>query len=200
MSPASSRRIPPEIPATARSHRSTRYALTTPNHQWIGRRDVMANASKKKKALKTMPPQQQRRQPGREHEMTPRPEIVRPDYRGSGKLEGKAALITGGDSGIGRATAVAFAKEGADVAIIYYDEDRDARETADMVEAEGQRVILLRGDIAYHSFCRSAVERTATEFGRLDVLINNAAMQFPQQSIEDISDEQLDRTFRTNIF
>lgn len=146
------------------------------------------------------PPQHQARQPGREHEMTPRPIYIRKDYRGSGKLNGKVALITGGDSGIGRAVAVHFAREGAHVAIAYLDEHEDARETQRLVEAEGRRCLPISGDIGDEGFCYKAVARTEQEFGGLDILVNNAAEQHSTGSIEEISAEQLVQTFRTNIF
>jgi NAD(P)-dependent dehydrogenase (short-subunit alcohol dehydrogenase family) len=146
------------------------------------------------------PPQHQDRQPGIESEMTPRPKSVDPEYQGSNKLREKVALITGGDSGIGRAVAVAFAKEGADVAIVYLDEHGDAEETKKMVERQGRRCITISGDVGDEQFCRQSVQRTLDTFGRLDVLVNNAAVQFPKESIEEISSEQLERTFRTNIF
>ena len=149
---------------------------------------------------KTLPRQKQDQQPGREYEMRPRPEAVRRAYRGSGKLQGKAALITGGDSGIGRAVAVLFAREGADVAILYLNEHKDAEETKHMVAAEGRRCVPIAGDIGSEQFCRDAVERTVKELGKLDILINNAAEQHPKQKIEEITEEQLERTFRTNIF
>jgi NAD(P)-dependent dehydrogenase (short-subunit alcohol dehydrogenase family) len=120
--------------------------------------------------------------------------------RGSGRLQDKTALITGGDSGIGRAVAAAFAREGADVAIVYLNEHDDANETRRMVEEKGRRALLISGDAGDPGFCRDAVERVVREFGKLDVLVNNAAEQRPQESIEDISDDQLERTFRTNIF
>jgi NAD(P)-dependent dehydrogenase (short-subunit alcohol dehydrogenase family) len=151
-------------------------------------------------AQQTRPPQQQEQRPGIEAQMTPRPEVVQPEYRAAGKLEGKVALITGGDSGIGRAVAVLYAKEGADVAVAYLNEQEDAAETRRMVEAEGRRCLLLAGDIGDEAVCRHMVERTIESLGRLDVLVNNAGEQHPQQSIEDISAEQLERTFRTNIF
>lgn len=146
------------------------------------------------------PPQHQSQQPGRESEMTPRPKADDPQYRGSGKLEGKVALITGGDSGIGRAVAIAFAKEGADVAIMYLNEHDDAKETKRMVEEHGRRALAISGDIGDENFCQQAVQQAVDEFGKLDILVNNAAEQHPQESIEDISKEQLERTFRTNIF
>lgn len=146
------------------------------------------------------PPQHQDQQPGRESEMTPRPKADDPQYRGSGKLQGKVALITGGDSGIGRAVAIAFAKEGADVAILYLNEHDDAKETKQLVEEQGRRAALIAGDIGDEAFCQQAVQQTVNEFGKLDILVNNAAEQHPQQSIEDISAQQLERTFRTNIF
>ncbi|HHX43950.1 MAG TPA: SDR family oxidoreductase [Chloroflexi bacterium] len=147
-----------------------------------------------------VPPQRQQRQPGREDQMQPRPQAVDMTYRGSGKLQGKVAIITGGDSGIGRAVAILFAKEGADVAIVYLEEHEDANETQRLVEAEGRRCIPIPGDVGVESVCREAVERTVRELGRLDILVNNAAVQYPQDSIEAITEEQLVRTFRTNIF
>ena len=149
---------------------------------------------------KTRPKQHQNGQPGREYEMRPRPEPVPRHYRAAGKLEGKSALITGGDSGIGRAVAVLFAKEGADVAIVYLNEHADAEETKRMVEAEGRRCVTIAGDIGNEPFCRHAVERTVKELGKLHVLVNNAAEQHPKKDITEISEEQLERTFRTNIY
>ena len=149
---------------------------------------------------KTMPAQKQTTKPGREHEMTPRPKAEDPQHRGSGKLDGKVALITGGDSGIGRAVAIAFAKEGADVAINYLEEDRDAKDTQRLVQEHGRKCVLLPGDVGDEKLCRRIVDRTAKELGRLDILVNNASEQHPQESIEDISAEQLERTFRTNVF
>jgi NAD(P)-dependent dehydrogenase (short-subunit alcohol dehydrogenase family) len=146
------------------------------------------------------PPQHQSDQPGDEHEMTPEPDYENPGYRGSGKLDGKAALITGGDSGIGRAVAVLFAREGADVAVVYLDEEQDAQTTREAVEAEGARCLLLAADVREEAACRRAVEAAVEAFGRLDVLVNNAAVQFPQKKIGAITEDQLDTTFRTNIF
>jgi NAD(P)-dependent dehydrogenase (short-subunit alcohol dehydrogenase family) len=133
--------------------------------------------------------------------MTPRPQYKAPHYRASGKLEGKVALITGGDSGIGRAVAVLFAKEGADVAITALPQERsDARETQRTVEAEGRRCIVLEGDLTSPEYCEDIVTRTVSELGNLDILVNNAAFQQHQDSLEELSDEQLDHTFRTNIY
>ena len=146
------------------------------------------------------PPQRQT-QPGIEQEMTPEPDATRPQHQGTGKLAGKVALITGGDSGIGRAVAVLFAREGADVAIGHLaEEDTDANETVKLVEAEGRRCLTLPGDVGDEAFCQEAVARTVRELGRLDVLVNNAAEQHTTQSIAELSAEQLERTFRTNIF
>jgi NAD(P)-dependent dehydrogenase (short-subunit alcohol dehydrogenase family) len=145
-------------------------------------------------------PKQHQEKPGIEAELDPRPRYEAPLYKGSGKLEGKTALITGGDSGIGRAVAVLFAREGADVAILYLEEQRDAEETKRAVEAEGQRALLIMGDVSNPQFCRDAVERTVKEFGRLDVLVNNAAFQNQREGLDAITDEQWERTFRTNIF
>ncbi len=149
---------------------------------------------------KQVPGQTQSTQPGRESEMTPRPQSEKPEHRGSGKLAGKVALITGGDSGIGRAIAIAFAKEGADVAITYLNEHKDANETKAEVEKHGRRCTLLAGDVGDPQVCERWVQETLREFGHLDVLVNNAAEQHPQKSLTDISVEQLERTFRTNIF
>jgi len=146
------------------------------------------------------PPQHQNRQPGLEAEMTPRPVSVPPTYSPGQKLTGKTALITGGDSGIGRGVAILYAMEGADVAICYLDEHDDAAETKRQVEATGRRCLLFAGDIGDESFCREVVASTVQEFGRLDILVNNAAEQHPKESIEEITAEQLERTFRTNVF
>ncbi len=145
-------------------------------------------------------PEQHLQKPGLETELNPRPMYRAPEYRGSGKLEDKVALITGGDSGIGRAVAVLYAREGADVAIVYLSEQKDAEETRAAVEAEGRRALLLPGDVTDPSFCRRAVETTVREFGKLDILVNNAAFQEHVDSLEDLSEEQLDRTFKTNIY
>lgn len=146
------------------------------------------------------PPQHQEHQPGSQAEMTPKPQAEGSKYRASGKLQGKVALITGGDSGIGRSVAIIYAKEGADVAIVYLSEQQDAEETKRLVEAEGKRCLTLQGDIGNESFCQQAVQQTVQKLGHLDILINNAAEQHPQESITDITAEQLEKTFRTNIF
>ncbi len=149
---------------------------------------------------KLQPPQHQRQQPGREHKMKPQPRAEGEKYRGSGKLQDKVAIITGGDSGIGRAVAIAFAKEGADVSVVYLEEQKDANETMRLVGERGRKCLLIEGDVGQEEFCRKAVEQTVKEFGRIDILVNNAAEQHPQDSIEKITEKQLERTFRTNIF
>ena len=147
-----------------------------------------------------IPPQHQDQQPGIEAEMTPKPQAEDKEYRGSGKLDGKVALITGGDSGIGRAAAIAFAVEGADISIVYLNEHQDAEETKRKVEEKGRRCLLIAGDVGSEEVCRDAVERTVRELGRLDVVVNNAAEQHEQEDLAGITAEQLERTFRTNIF
>jgi NAD(P)-dependent dehydrogenase (short-subunit alcohol dehydrogenase family) len=145
-------------------------------------------------------PAQHQAKPGDEARLQLAPQYMAPGYRGSGKLEGFAAIVTGGDSGIGRAVAVLFAREGADVTVIYLESDRDAKETKARIEAEGRRCLLIAGDVKDVKFCDRAVARAVKTFGRLDVLVNNAAYQEHAESIEDISDERLDLTFRTNIY
>lgn len=146
-------------------------------------------------------PEQHHPKPGIEADIQPRPEYQAPHYKGSGKLEGLVGLITGGDSGIGRAVAVLFAREGADVALVYLPEEQhDAEETRRAVEAEGQRALLIAGDVSQSAFCREAVERTLEMFGRLDILVNNAAFQEHQQDLADLSEEQWDHTFKVNIY
>jgi NAD(P)-dependent dehydrogenase (short-subunit alcohol dehydrogenase family) len=146
-------------------------------------------------------PAQHIKKPGLEAELELKPRYEAPHYRGSSKLNNRAALITGGDSGIGRSVAVLFAREGADVSIVYLAEEQsDAEETRAAVEAEGRRALLIPGDVREADFCREAVERTVEEFGKLDILVNNAAFQQHQETIDDVSDEQLDRTFKTNIY
>ena len=139
-------------------------------------------------------------QPGHESEMDPKPASTAPERAGSGRLRGRRALITGGDSGIGRAVAVLFAREGADVAIAYLDEHEDADETKRLVEAEGRRCLTIAGDVGDESFCAEAVATTVRELGGLDVLVNNAAEQHATKEFTELSREQLERTFRTNVF
>ena len=148
----------------------------------------------------TQPPQHQNRQPGREDQMHPQPEYENENLKGSGRLKNKVAIITGGDSGIGRATAVSFAREGANLAIVYLEEEKDAQKTKELVDEKGQQCLLIKGDIGDESFCKSVVEQTLDKYDKLDILVNNAAEQHPKHDIEDITEEQLLKTFRTNIF
>jgi NAD(P)-dependent dehydrogenase (short-subunit alcohol dehydrogenase family) len=154
------------------------------------------------KSAHPQPPQPDQSQspPGQTGEMTPTPDHGEHSYKGSGRLAGKAAIITGADSGIGRAVAIAFAREGADVLISYLDEHQDAEETARWVEQAGRKAVRAAGDIAEEQHCKNLVQQALREFGRLDILVNNAAMQRTHQSIEEISSEEWDRTFRTNIY
>ncbi len=143
-------------------------------------------------------PTQTQPAPGDQDKMRPKPVEIRSNYKGSDKLKDKVALITGGDSGIGRSVAIHFAREGADVAIVYLSETKDAKETAQKIQEEGRKAILMEGDVGSEGFCREAVERVIEEL--LDILVNNAAEQQPQESIDDISAEQLDKVFHTNVF
>jgi NAD(P)-dependent dehydrogenase (short-subunit alcohol dehydrogenase family) len=145
-------------------------------------------------------PAQHLEKPGLEADMRLKPEFLAPDYCGSGKLAGMAALITGGDSGIGRAVAVLYAREGADVAIIYLDEDQDAEDTKRYVEAEGQTCLLLRGDVRDAAFCREAARQTHERFGRLDILVNNAAFQEHAEKLTDLTEDRFDMTMKTNVY
>ncbi|HBB79933.1 NAD(P)-dependent oxidoreductase [Stutzerimonas xanthomarina] len=147
----------------------------------------------------TMPPQQQP-EPGKEDEMTPRPEFRGEDYKAAGKLQDKVAIITGGDSGIGRSVAVLFAREGADVVILYLDQYQDADETRRVVEQQGRRCLTFAGDVADQDVCRKVVDETVATFGKLDILVNNAAEQHPQKRFEDVTQQQWEKTFRTNVF
>lgn len=156
--------------------------------------DVYEEVQEKRQA------QAQEHQPGQEHSMIPEPIVIRPSYRGSGKLQDQVALITGGDSGIGRAVAVHFAREGADVAILYLDENKDANDTKRMVEQEGRDCLMIRADVRLPNQCQRAVEDVIRHYGKLDVLVNNAAEQHLKEQLEEISPEQLENTFRTNIF
>ena len=146
------------------------------------------------------PPQHQDQQPGMEYEMIPRPIFYHPDYQPSGKLWGKVAIITGGDSGIGRAVAVGFAQEGATVVIAYYNEHKDAEETKAVIEGFGGNCMLLVGDIKDTHFCDEIVENTRKKYGKIDILVNNAGVQYQQKSLLDISDQQFDTTMKTNIY
>jgi NAD(P)-dependent dehydrogenase (short-subunit alcohol dehydrogenase family) len=158
--------------------------------------------SQNPKETHPQPPQPEQKQapPGHTEGMTPTPDHGEHSYKGSGKLDGKAAIITGADSGIGRAVAIAFAREGADVLISYLEEHEDAKETARWVEQAGRKAILVPGDVSEEAHCKQLIERATREFDRLDILVNNAAMQRTHQSIEEISSEEWDRTFRTNIY
>lgn len=161
----------------------------------------MSNNSKKpSKERKLRPAQSQRRQPGMEDRMKPAPKFENPNPPESGRLRGRVAMVTGGDSGIGRAVAIAFAREGADVAVCYLNEDSDAEKTAELIRGKGRSCLLLKFDVASRKRCEKAVASVVKKFGRLDILVNNAAEQHPQESITDITEEQLLKTFQTNIF
>ncbi|MGI4750558.1 MAG: SDR family oxidoreductase [Janthinobacterium lividum] len=144
--------------------------------------------------------EKQKSQPGIEEQMDPKPEYINENYKGSDKLKGKKALITGGDSGIGRAVAIHFAREGADVAIVYLGEDEDAEKTKKLIEAEGRKALLIKGDVADPETSVKAVQQTVDAFGGLNILVNNAGQQYPQKDISGISNEQLEKVFKTNIF
>ena len=154
----------------------------------------------KRRRPKRFPPQHQSHQPGVEWKMRPMPQTQAPGTRGSGKLRDKVAIVTGGDSGIGRAVALAFAREGADVAIVYLNEHRDAKETKRMIEENGGRCIAIAGDVGKEAFCRQVVSRTLREFGHINILVNNAAEEHPQNDISRITAHQLRKTFETNVF
>jgi len=145
-------------------------------------------------------PEQSQSLPGDQFKMTPEPLIIRENYKGSEKLKGKVALITGGDSGIGRSIAVHFAREGAAIAIIYLEENEDASTTKAMVEKEGSTCLLIKGNLKEYEFCKAAVKKTVNHFGKINILINNAAVQYPKNKLEDITEEQLQHTFETNIY
>jgi NAD(P)-dependent dehydrogenase (short-subunit alcohol dehydrogenase family) len=150
--------------------------------------------------MATKTPKKQDKQPGIEAEMDPRPEYIKATYKASGKLTGKSALVTGGDSGIGRAVSVHFAREGADVAIVYLDEDVDALETQEIIQSYGRKCLLIKGDVKKSTFCKKAVAQVVKEFGKLNILVNNAGMQVPQKDPKAIDEKQMEDTFRTNIF
>lgn len=147
----------------------------------------------------SFPPQTQPR-PGKEYKMKPKPQSANPIYKGSGKLESKVAIITGGDSGIGRSVTIHFAKEGADITVVYLSEEKDANETKRLVEKEGKNCLLIRGDVGDERFCQKVINNTIKRYRKLDILVNNAAEQHPKNSIKDIHEKQLSNTFRTNIF
>ncbi|AJA48086.1 short chain dehydrogenase/reductase family oxidoreductase [Clostridium pasteurianum DSM 525 = ATCC 6013] len=148
----------------------------------------------------TIPAQKQNQQPGLETMMNPKPVYEDPEYKGSKKLKDKVAIITGGDSGIGKAVAIAYAKEGAKIAIVYLNEHEDAKETKRIIEEKGANCLLISGDIGDEQFCKDVADKTIKQFGKIDILVNNAGEQHPQNSIEDITKQQLERTFKTNIF
>lgn len=174
----------------------------------VDRDDERAKPSKKASAMQAGArkypappfPKQHHPKPGVESEIDPRPMYDAPFWKGSGKLEGKVALITGGDSGIGRAVAVLFAREGADVAVLYLNENSDAEQTKIAVEAEGRRCILISGDVSHREFCKDAVAQTIEVFGRLDVLVNNAAFQVHSEKFTDLTEEHFDTTLKTNLY
>ncbi|CDR33123.1 SDR family oxidoreductase [Criblamydia sequanensis] len=155
---------------------------------------------KPKKEKQTLPAQSQKKQPGLESRMKPKPKSLKLDYVGSGKLKGKVAIITGGDSGIGRSVAVLFAREGAKIVIAYLNEHKDAKETAELVQNEGQECLLMAGDISNEKFCEKIVSQTKKKFGKIDILVNNAARQEPKEKLSLISKKQLLKTFEVNIF
>ena len=146
------------------------------------------------------PEQSQDQQPGMEYEMRPLPIFDNPNYKGSGKLKGKVAIVTGGDSGLGRACSIAYVKEGAKVVIVYYNETKDAEDTRKYIEKLGGECLLIRGNLAEHSFCKKVVEETLSKYGKIDILVNNAGVQYQQDRLEDISDEQFDYTMKVNIY
>lgn len=146
------------------------------------------------------PEQSQAKQPGMEYIMYPRPIFDNPNYKGSGKLKNKVAIITGGDSGLGRAAAIAFVKEGAKVVIPYYNEHNDAQETKKYIESLGGECLLLSGDITDKNFCKKIVQETLKKYRKIDILINNAAVQYQQDKLENITDEQFDRTMKVNVY
>ncbi|HTK18340.1 MAG TPA: SDR family oxidoreductase [Mucilaginibacter sp.] len=151
-------------------------------------------------STKEKTPKKQNKQPGIEAEMHPAPQYIKETYMPAGKLKGKVALVTGGDSGIGRAVCVHFAEEGADIAIVYLNEDEDAEKTRDLVAIAGRKCLLIKGDVKDSKFCTNAVKKVVNEFGKINVLVNNAGMQFPQKDVKQITEEQLRITFQTNIF
>ena len=186
---------------TARRQRDIQKGVDRADKAATGTKDKKARARQAgTRAYPSSFPKQHLRKPGLEAELEPRPMSAAPGYRGSDKLLDRVALVTGGDSGIGRAVAVLYAREGADVAIVYLDEHLDAEETKRMVEREGRRCITIAGDVADFRFCEAAVEQTIAEFGRLDILVNNAAFQEHAARLEDLTEQHFDRTIKTNLY
>lgn len=171
-----------------------------PDAKGDSKKETPAETSRERTHPAPPMPEQHLKKPGLEADLQLKPQFMAPHYKGSGKLEGLSAIVTGGDSGIGRAVAVLFAREGADVAIVYLNEDQDAEETKTCIEAEGQRCLLISGDVKDADFCKRAVQQTVTTFGKLDVLVNNAAFQLHADSITDLTEARLDETFKTNIY
>jgi NAD(P)-dependent dehydrogenase (short-subunit alcohol dehydrogenase family) len=189
--------------ATVRRHRRIQRAQDARDRARSRRRGSSADAASVQAGSRKQPvrlPGQHLKKPGNEGDLALAPRFLAPDYKGSGKLAGMAAIVTGGDSGIGRAVAVLFAREGADIGIVYLNEHRDARQTKRLVETEGRRCLLVAGDVKDRAFCERAVKRVVRELGRLDVLVNNAAFQEHADSLDDISDERFDETLRTNVY
>ncbi|HZX75789.1 SDR family oxidoreductase [Lysobacter sp.] len=184
--------------ATAARQRSIQTQVDARDKAKKAAKKSAVQAGERRQPENPLPPQHLDK-PGHEHELDPRPRYLAPDYRGSGKLEGRVALVTGGDSGIGRAVAVLFAREGADVAIVYLSEHEDAEETSKAVQKEGQRCLLIPGDVKDPRFCERAVAATVEAFGGLHVLVNNAAFQLHTKSLEELSEEHLQETLQTNI-
>ncbi len=177
------------------SHKNTNKSVIKKDTSGVGK-----GAQKGSRPKNPLPAQHLKR-PGLESKVTPAPQYLAPNYKGADKLKNKVAIITGGDSGIGRAAAVLFAREGANVALVYLPAERsDAEETAAQIEKEGTKALLIEGDVKKSAFCSRAVEKTVKTFGKLDILVNNAAYQHNQKSLADITDKQLEETFRTNIF